>query len=156
MSLLENTSLDMPDITDNISAMKFVKEPNVQQLTDTRETPKAMIFAPITPEHVSNIQSYLKDNNDVADLINEKYTGPVDGEINEELKSVASKLEFAISKIINKNVGSIILNTTAKDLKISIKTIQAYKNLITPNKPKLGQDERIYQLGKLLIKQNKK
>lgn len=156
MSLLENTSLDMATLEENVPALTFVKEPNVQQTTENREIPKAMIFAPSTPEHISNIQSYLKDNNDVNNLINDKYTGPTDGILNKELETIASKLELAISKLINKNVGKIILNTTAKDLNYSIKTVLAYKNLIEPNQQKLGQDQRIYELGKQLIKQNKK
>lgn len=156
MSLFENTSLDMPTLNDPISALTFVKEPNVQQPTENREIPKAMVFAPSTPEHISNIQSYLKDNNEVNDLINDEYTGPIDGKINNELETIAGKLELAISKIINKNVGKIVLNTTANDLKSTIKTIIAYKNLITTNQHKFSQDQRFYELGKLLIKKNKK
>ena len=156
MSIIENTSMDMPTLTENYPATTFVKEPNVQQTTQNREIPKAMIFAPITPEHISNIQSYLKDNNDIDELIGEKYNGPVDGKINDELKQVASKLELAISKIINKNVGKIVLNTTANDLNLAIKNVLAYKKIITPNQHKIGQDQRIYELGKLLISQNKK
>src|SRR4051812_34206864 len=130
MSILENTSMDMPTLQENYPATTFVKEPNVQQTTENREIPKAMVFAPITPEHISNIQSYLKDNNDIKDLINDEYTGPINGQINEELKSIASKLEFAISKIINKNVGNIVLKTTANDLKLAIKNVIAYKKII--------------------------
>lgn len=156
MSLLENTSLDMPTLNDPVNSLIFVKEPNVQQPTENREIPKAMVFAPSTPEHISNIQSYLKDNNEVNDLINDKYTGPIDGKLNKELESIASKLEFSISKIINKNVGKIILNTTAKDLESTIKIVTAYKKIINPNQHKIGQDQRFYELGKLLIKQNKK
>lgn len=156
MSLFENTSLDMPTINDPVGALTFVKEPNVQQTTENREIPKAMVFAPTTPEHVGNIQSFLKDNNDVKDLINDEYKGPVDGKINKELETIATKLEFAISKLINKNVGKIILNTTANDLKSTIKTVMAYKNLITPNQHKFSQDQRFYELGKQLISQNKK
>lgn len=156
MSLFENTSLDMPAINDNVNSLVFVKEPNVQQTTENREIPKSMVFAPTTPEHISNIQSYLKDNDDVNNLINDKYTGPVDGKINKELEVISSKLEFAISKLINKNVGKIILNTTAKDLSSAIKTVIAYKNLIEQNQQKFSQDQRFYELGKLLIKQNKK
>lgn len=156
MSIIENTSLDMETLTDPVKELTFVKEPNVQQTTDNREIPKAMIFAPTTPEHIKDIQSYLKDNNDVDLLINEKYTGPIDGKINNELESIASKLELAISKIINKNVGKIILNTTAKDINSAIKTIVAYKKVNEPNRHKLGQDQRFYELGKLLILKNKK
>ncbi len=156
MSLFENTSMDMPTLQENYPATTFVKEPNVQQTTENREIPKAMVFAPITPEHVANIQSFLKDNNDVKDLINDEYKGPIDGKLNKELEDITAKLEFTISKIINKNIGKIILNTTANDLKSTIKTVMAYKNLITPNQHKFSQDQRFYELGKMLIEKNKK
>lgn len=156
MSLIENTSLDMASLEEPVNSLIFVKEPNVQQPVENREIPKAMIFAPITPEHVGNIQQYLKDNNDVNLLINEKYTGPVDGKINEELENIVGKLEFEISKTINKNVGKIVLSTTVKDIDSAIKIVLAYKKINSKNQEKTSQDQRFYELGKMLFLKNKK
>jgi len=156
MSLIDNTSMDMPTLTENVPSLTFVKEPNVQQSTENREIPKSMIFAPINSEHIKDIQSYLKDNNDANLLINDKYNGPIDGKINPELEIIAEKLEFAISKLINKNIGKIVLNTTVKDIKLAVKNVLAYKKIINIEQQKNSQDQRIYELGKLLFLQNKK
>lgn len=150
MKFAQNTSLDMTTINDNMSATTFVKEPNVQQSTETRDIPKLMNTAP--QNNIKDIQNYLKDNNDVKSIINETYTGPVDGKVNAELINVASNLESFISKIISKNVDGLILKTTASDLNNALKKVIAFNKISNQNIAKISQDQRIYELGKLKMK----
>lgn len=139
-------SLDMSTISDPVSATTFVKEPNVQQTTQTREIPKSMIIAP--ENNIKDIQDYLKSD-DVNNLIGKKYNGPIDGKINEELINTAKLVELTISKTINKNIDGIILKTTAKDIEKSVKKILAFKKIFETKQVKISQDQRIYELGKL-------
>ena len=150
MKFAQNTSLDMTTINDNMSATTFVKEPNVQQSTETRDIPKLMNTAP--QNNIKDIQNYLKDNNNVKSIINETYTGPVDGKVNAELINVASNLESFISKIISKNVDGLILKTTASDLNNALKKVIAFNKISNQNIAKISQDQRIYELGKLKMK----
>jgi len=145
MNIVPNTSLDETTINDNVPALTFVKEPNVQLIT--RDIPKSMNTVP--NENIENIQNYLKNNEDVNYLINENYDGPIDGLLNEKLINIAKSLEKAISETINKNVNGIILKTTANDLKSALKKVVAFKKNNQTKQVKISQDQRIYELGKL-------
>jgi hypothetical protein len=151
MSFSENTSLDMPTSTENVSSLVFVKPPEVQEISQNRNIPKSMITAP-DDVNIKEIQNHLKNDNDVKDLLNDQYNGDVDGKINDELNRVAKLLELTISKTINKNVDCLVLKTTANDIKKTVKLVLAYKKTLTQNQHKISQDQRIYELGKIKMK----
>jgi len=150
MSFSQNTSLDM--VNDPVSATTFVKPPEVQEISQNRDIPKSMNIAPQNDQNnIKDIQNYLKSD-DILELIGKKYNGNIDGEINDELKSIANLLELTISNAINKNINDLILKTTANDLKKTVKIILAYKNISNQKTLKLSQDQRIYEIGKLKMK----
>lgn len=150
MSFTENTSIDMPTLTDNVGALTFVKPPEVQEISQNRDVPKSMINAP--EENIKEIQNYLKNDNDVKNLINNNYNGEIDGKINDEINHLAKLIELNIFKITNKNVDGFVLKTTVNDLKKAVKMIVAYKNIYEEKQIKISQDQRIYELGKLKMK----
>src|SRR6266581_5943139 len=127
MSFSQNISLDM--VNDPVSATTFVKPTEVEEISQNRDIPKSMNIAPQNDQNnIKDIQNYLKSD-DILELIGKKYNGNIDGEINDELKSIANLLELTISNAINKNINDLILKTTANDLKKTVKIILAYKNI---------------------------
>jgi hypothetical protein len=147
MSFSQNTSTDMPTLTENVSATTFVKAPEIQEIGQNRDIPKSMNIAPQN-DQIKDIQNYLKSD-DINNLLGEKYNGEIDGTINNELKQIAKLLELTIFKITNKNIDGLLLKTNANDIKKSIKLITAYKNNFETKQHKISQDQRIYELGKI-------
>lgn len=150
MSFMNGPSLDMPTTNDNVSSLVFVKPPEVQEISQNRSIPKSMITAP-NDVNIKEIKNQLKSD-DTKDLLNDHYKGEIDGNVDEELNRIANLLELTIKNTINKNVDGLILQTTANDIKKTIKLILAYKKTLTPIQHKISQDQRIYKLGKIKMK----
>jgi hypothetical protein len=147
MSFSSGPSLDMPTISDPLSATTFVKAPEVQEISQNRNIPKSMNTAPQN-DQIKDIQNILKDD-DIEYLTNNKYKGESDGVINDELKQVAQSLELTIYKLTNKNINGLLLKTNANDIKNTVKLLIAYKNNFETKQHKISQDQRIYELGKI-------
>jgi hypothetical protein len=144
MSIINGPTLDMASADldgDNNNQLRFVKKPDEVQFGDLYDSNAMPKMINQYPEH---LDEYFSEPTDVLKeyLDGEEYDGS-------NLKTLVNKVEKKLANQINSgDVFGQLMKSSVVDIENALKIASKYEK----NKHKKSQDEKIYELSKILIK----
>jgi hypothetical protein len=137
-----------------------------QTLNPQPETPAKPIPAPIeqpqiqTPQKqlVMALQNYLQSPTPAAQsfLNGQKYSGPVDGNLGNQTRSVLSVIENNLNTLFEtRKFSGTLVTTTPDDIESALQKAMQYKVSLSQKQVISSKDERFYKLGKFLIQKQR-
>lgn len=98
-------------------------------------------------QNVLGLQQLLSSS---LPVVGKLYSGPIDGQTNDEYKSALSKLAQAISKFVGKDIQKEVSATTADDIKEALTLIAEHQNK-KQKEAEFTMDQRFVSMSQLAI-----